>query len=84
MKPNLKEGEHFMLIDEFTWDCLKRRYSVKEGQEIVRNGIVVNDETGEAIVELYLKPLLIYPVHAKINFKFDTPRTILASRKDSL
>jgi hypothetical protein len=23
MKPNLKEGEHFILLDEFTWDFLK-------------------------------------------------------------
>ncbi len=29
MKPNLKEGEHFILMDEIAWDYLKQRYEVK-------------------------------------------------------
>jgi len=28
MKPGLKEGEDFMVVDEFVWDYVKSRYQV--------------------------------------------------------
>ena len=84
MRPNLKEGEDFMIVDEFTWDFVRTRYSIVAGHEILRKGIAVNDSEG--IVELYLKAVKIFPVPNSIQFcfKFDIPQTILISRKDSL
>ena len=55
MKPNLKEGEHFILVDEFVWDFLKQRYEVKIDHEIKRVGIVANEENDECLIELYLR-----------------------------
>jgi hypothetical protein len=55
MKPNLKEGEHFILMDEIAWDYLKSRYEVKQDNEIKRLGIIANEETDECLVELYLR-----------------------------
>jgi hypothetical protein len=55
MQPNLKEGEHFILVDEIAWDFLKSRYEVKQDNEIKRMGIVANEETEECLVELYLR-----------------------------
>jgi hypothetical protein len=62
MKPNLKEGEHFILVDEIAWDFLKSRYEVKQDNEIKRMGIVANEETEECLVELYLRQILIFPL----------------------
>ena len=30
LKPGLKEGTDFLLVDEFLWDFLKKRYSCKD------------------------------------------------------
>lgn len=83
MKPNLKEGEHFILVDEIAWDFLKSRYEVKGDNEIKRTGIIANEETDECLVELYLRQILIYPLQNSL-FKFDVPKTILISRRDTL
>lgn len=84
MKPNLKEGEHFILVDEFAWDFLKSRYEVKQqDHEIKRMGIVANEETEECLVELYLRQILIFPLQNSL-FKFDVPKTILISRRETL
>jgi hypothetical protein len=50
-------------------------------------GIAVNEETGEGVVELYLRHILIYPVPntlPQFPFKFDIPQTLLISRRESL
>ena len=55
LKPNLKEGVHFILVDEMVWDFFKSRYDCHKGHEIKRLGIIANEETEECIVELYLR-----------------------------
>jgi hypothetical protein len=56
LKPDLKEGAHFILVDEIVWDRLKSRYDLKAPEhEVRRKGIIANEETGECIVELYLR-----------------------------
>lgn len=62
LKPNLKEGEDFLLVDEFVWDVIMKRFGCKPDEDIQRLGIIVNEETEECIVELYLKTLSIFPV----------------------
>jgi hypothetical protein len=83
MKPNLKEGEHFILVDEIAWDYLKSRYEVKQDNEIKRIGIIANEETEECLVELYLRQILIFPLQNSL-FKFDVAKTILMSRRETL
>ena len=72
MKPNLKEGEHFMLVDEFTWDFVKARYQVQKDHEIKRMGISVNEDTEEGVVELYLRSIIIFPVPNTIQLLIET------------
>lgn len=55
LKPDLKEGAHFIIVDEIVWDYLKSRYDLKSENEIKRMGIMANEETEECIVELYLR-----------------------------
>jgi hypothetical protein len=56
LKPNLKEGEQYMILDEKIWNYFVARYQVAgKEQEIVRYGIVVNEEMEECIVEIYLR-----------------------------
>ena len=43
----------------------------------------MNEETEEAIVEVYLKPILILPLPTSI-FKVTTPLTVLTSRRDKM
>jgi hypothetical protein len=47
---------------------------------------VVNEETDECIVELYLKQLNVFPVPNAVHlpFKFDAPKTIILSRRDTV
>jgi ABC-type transporter lipoprotein component MlaA len=42
----------------------------------------VNTETEEGLVELYLKPMCIFPLHN--IFKFVVPKTLLISRKEKM
>lgn len=84
LKPDMKEGAHFIILDEIAWDKLKARYDVKQNQEIKRMGILANEETGECIVELYLRQLLIIPLNNSVWFKFDCPKTIIISRRETL
>lgn len=73
-----------MLIDEFTWNFLLDHYKiVSKDHEVRRQGIIVNEETGECIVELYLRTILIYPI-PNAALKFDNPKTIIISRKENL
>jgi hypothetical protein len=46
-------------------------------------GIIVNEETEECVVELYLKPMLVLPLQNNM-FRFDAPKTILISRRETL
>ena len=45
---------------------------------------MVNEETEEAIVEVYLKAILIYPLPNAGLFRFTTPKNIIVSRSDSV
>lgn len=63
MKPNLKEGDDFLVVDEHIWKYLSEKYGVLN--DIIREGIVVNPDTEECIVEFYLKPILLYPLPNK-------------------
>jgi hypothetical protein len=62
---------------------LRNRYEVEANQEIKRLGIIANEETEECIVELYLRQILIFPLQNSM-FKFDVPKTILISRRETL
>jgi hypothetical protein len=62
LKPSLKEGEDFLLVDEFVWECIVGRFKCKPNEVIQRQGILANEETDECVVELYLKTLTIFPV----------------------
>lgn len=62
LKPALKEGEDFLLVDEFVWECIIGRFGCSDDQVIQRQGILANEDTEECIVELYLKTLTIFPV----------------------
>jgi hypothetical protein len=85
LKPDLKEGAHFIIVDEIVWDKLKARYDLKNPQqELKRQGILANEETGECIVELYLRQILIIPLSNQTLFKFDCPKTIIISRRETL
>jgi len=42
MKPDLKEGEDFMIVDSNIWEFLDEEYGYL--QNIMRFGIVVNEE----------------------------------------
>ena len=44
-----------MIVNEKIWNFLVARYQVEANQEIVRYGIMVNEDTEEAIVEVYLR-----------------------------
>jgi hypothetical protein len=48
----------------------------------LRHGVIVNAETEEGIVELYLRTMCIYPLNP--IFKFDVPKTLLISRKEKM
>jgi hypothetical protein len=47
LKPDLKEGPHFIIVNEIVWDELKAQYDLKNPQqELKRQGILANEETG--------------------------------------
>jgi len=58
LKPNTKEGDDYMLVDE----QIHRYWEMKYGEvnELKRFGI--EDEDGEIVVEVYLKRFNIYPI----------------------
>ena len=66
LKPHMKEGDHFMLVDK----NVHSYWAVKYGKvnQIQRFGI--KDESGEQVVEIYLKPFNLYPIPNKKLFKF--------------
>ena len=85
LKPDLKEGPNFIIVNEIVWDELKARYDLKSPQQVLkRQGILANEETGECKIELYLKEILIIPLSNQTIFKFDCPKTIIISRRDTL
>ena len=49
-----------MLVDEKIWLFWKEKYGCDT--EILRYGIMVNEDTEEAIVEVYLKHIQIFPI----------------------
>ena len=53
LKPNLKEGEDYMIVDDELFNFWFINYRVD--RDITRYGIIVNEETEECIVEIYLK-----------------------------
>lgn len=55
----------------------------KESGEIIRYGILVNEDTEESIVEVYFRQVNLFPV-PNTNFKFDRVKSVLISRKDNL
>ena len=55
LKANLKEGEDYMIVDENIFNYWSKRYTCDN--PVQRIGILVNEDTEEAIVEIYLKPI---------------------------
>jgi hypothetical protein len=84
LKPNLKEGDDYMIVDEDIWKFVSDMYGVKEGKDILRKGIVVNEETEESIVEIYLKRVLVFPIPNKTLFKFKIPMYVVISRVETV
>lgn len=72
-----------MIMNEKIWEYLEKRYEVQTDQAIERYGIIVNEETEECIVEIYLRQVLIYPVPNNV-LKFDVPKTLLISRNETI
>ena len=58
LKPNLQEGEQFMLVDASIHQFWANKYG--EVNELKRFGI--EGEDGDNTVEIYLKRFNIYPV----------------------
>lgn len=82
IKPNLKEGEDYMIVDDKIWQYVSERYSSKN--DLVRFGIKVNDTTGECIVEVYLKRIQISPIPNATLFKVNGPKAVIISRKETI
>ena len=61
-----------MIVDERIWDYVVQRYDVIVAIE--RHSIVVNEDTDEYIVEVYLKSILVYPIPNKELFNFKVPK----------
>ena len=68
-----------MIVDEKIWEYLSGRYKAVETEVILRYAIMVNEDTGESVVETYLRKFNIFPVPNNI-LKFEVPRSILISR----
>lgn len=66
LKSHLKEGEEYMLIDSNIHSFWAFKYG--KLNEIKRFGIT--DETGEQVVEIYLKRFNLYTIPNKALFKF--------------
>lgn len=71
-----------MIVDDNIWNYVSDIYGVEN--DIVRYGIIVNEETEECIVEIYLKSILIFPIPNLSLFKFQTPKYIILSRKETI
>lgn len=82
MKPNLKEGEDYMIVDENIFNYLVKKYQCNN--PVQRIGILINEDTEEAIVEIYLKPIQIFPIPNETFFKFTRPKTVLISRNENI
>lgn len=59
-----------MIVNEELFSFINNRYNSKDGNYIIRYGILVNEETEESIVEIYFKEFRFYPVPST-NFKLD-------------
>jgi hypothetical protein len=64
----LKEGEDYMIVDKNIHEYWAKRYGCKV--PIERQAIIVNEDTEEAIVEIYLKEIQIYPLPNATFFRF--------------
>ena len=84
LKPNLKEGEDYMIVNQEIWCFWVDNYKFEAENEIQRFGIIVNEDTEEAIVEIYLKQVLVMPIPNQSIFKFTAPKTVILSRKDTI
>lgn len=71
-----------MIVDEHIFSYWNKRYGCKN--PIERAAIIVNEDTEEAIVEIYLKQILVLPIPNESLFKFSVPKTILISRKENI
>ena len=49
----MKEGEDYMIVNESIRNYIHSKYGAN--LEVIRFGITVNEESEEAIVEVYLK-----------------------------
>ena len=83
LRPNLKEEEDFMILNEEIFEIIRNRYGVNEGHEVLRYGIEASEETKECVIELYLRPIRFFPC-PNILFKLKEPLTVLISRKDTV
>ena len=71
-----------MLVDEQIFEFWKKEYGCD--LDIIRYGILVNEDTEEAIVEIYLKQILVFPIPNQKEFDFNNPKTVLISRRDKV
>jgi len=83
LKPNIKEGVDFMILNEEIFEIIRKSHGVNDGHEVIRYGIEANEETKEAVVELYLRPVRFFPCPNTL-FKIKEPLTVLISRKDTV
>lgn len=84
LKPNLKEGVDYLLVDTMIYDFLLKKYGCKPNHEVKRMGISVGEEDlGEGILELYFRPLNFVLIPNNLT-KFECVKTIYVSRKDKL
>jgi len=44
---------------------------------------MVNEETGDSIVETYLRKIMVFPIPNNI-LKFEVPRSVLISRRETV
>ena len=80
IKPNLKEGQDYLILSKEVYDFLLKKYSIYKGHEIKRFGISVGDESlGEGILEVYFRPINFVVVPNNLT-KFDSVKTIFVSR----
>lgn len=71
-----------MIVDPAIFEFWQAKYTCKN--PIERRGIIVNEDTEEAIVEIYFKPIQILPIPNMGLFRFSCPKTILCSRKATM
>jgi hypothetical protein len=84
LKPNMKEGLNYMLVNEEIFDFLLKKYGCQPGHEIKRYGISVGEEgLGEAILEVYFRPIHFVIVPNNLT-RFENVKTVYVSRKDKL